>query len=79
MYLSFLQDWWLEIVVFIKSISPLAFGSIIALLSICLIVCARFVIKYSFNVNVYKKNLTFPIIFIILLVGLIVILAIAYS
>ena len=79
MLLSFIQDWWFDIVVFVKSISPIAFGSVIALLAIALIICIRFIIKNSFNVNAYKKNLTTPIIFTIILVGLIILLSIAYS
>ena len=78
MYLSFIQDWWLDIVVFIKSISPIAFGSVIALLAIGVMICLRYIIKNSFNVNAYKKNLTMPIIFTIILVGLIILLSIAY-
>ena len=78
MILSFLQDWWLEIVVFVQSIDRLAFIAIIALLSIGILLPARFIIKNSFNVNAYKKNLTLPILLIILFVGLIVMLTVAY-
>ena len=79
MYLSFIQDWWIEIVVFVKSIQPLAFASIISLLAVGLLICLRYIIKNSFNVNAYKKNLTFPILFSILIVGLIILLSIAYA
>lgn len=78
MILSFLQDWWLEIVTFVQSIDRLAFVAIIALLAVGVLLAARFIIKNSFNVNAYKKNLTLPILFIILFVGLIIMLTIAY-
>ena len=78
MYLSFIQDWWLDIVTFVQSLDPLAIMAVLALLAIGVTVCIRFIIKHSFNVNAYKKNLTLPIIFTIILVGLIILLSVAY-
>lgn len=78
MLASFLNNWWQDIQIFVRSWSPLLFAAVIALLGICILVLARHIIKYGFSVNSYKKNLTLPIIMVILLSGIIVALSIAY-
>lgn len=77
MLASFLSNWWQSIKVFVQSWDPILFAVVIGLSAIATMLCARFIVKYAYNVNAYKKNLTFPIILIILFVGLIVLLAFA--
>ena len=77
MLASFLDNWWQGIQVFVKSWDWILFASVIAILAIAVTISVRFIIKNSYNVNAYKKNLTFPIILTILFVGLIILLALA--
>jgi len=79
MLASFLDNWWQSIQVFVKSWDWILFASVIAILAIAVTVSVRYIIKNSYNVNAYKKNLTFPIILTILFVGLIILLALAYK
>jgi hypothetical protein len=79
MLASFLDNWWQSIQIFVKSWDWILFASVIALLAIAVTMSVRFIIKNSYNVNAYKKNLTFPIILTILFVGLIILLALAYK
>lgn len=79
MLASFLDNWWQSIQVFVKSWDWILFASVIAILAIVVTISVRFIIKNSYNVNAYKKNLTFPIILTILFVGLIILLALAYK
>ncbi len=79
MLASFLDNWWQSIQVFVKSWDWILFASVIAILAIAVTISVRFIIKNSYNVNAYKKNLTFPIILTILFVGLIILLALAYK
>lgn len=77
MLASFLANWWQSIQVFVQSWDGLLFAAVMAILAIGIVLCARFIVKYAYNVNEYKKNLTFQIILIILFVGLIIMLALA--
>lgn len=77
MLLSVLNDWYVEITRFVNyEMNDLAFMAVLGLLVISVLGLIRYVVKYGYNVQVSKKNLTFPILLIIILSALAVFLSV---
>ncbi len=69
--LAFQDDIILNLQRVVRDLDQTAFIAVIAALCILLMAIFRFVIKYSFNVNVMKKNVVTPLVFSVLVFGII--------
>lgn len=72
LFLLAVEDWYVDIKLFINSLDYYAYIALLAALSISVIALLRYIVRYAFNVNVIKKNVVMPIILTILLFGLII-------
>lgn len=74
---NFIQEWFLSIKILVHDLrfnNKLLYFVLIALVSITLLVCMKFVIKSTFNVSKIKRNFVFPLIMAIICVLLLILL-----
>ena len=70
-FLLAFQDIILNLERVVKDLDELAFVAVLAALCVLLMAIFRFVIKYAFNVNVMRRNVVTPLVFSILVFGII--------
>ncbi len=71
------EQWKLDFIRFFSSLDPIVFSAIIVLLTLCIIVLVRFIVKSVYNVPEYKKKIVMPIILIAVLTTCIILFCLA--